>query len=341
MSESKKVDPIVIRMAMEYAIKKARDEAPDFFDKFPPSVLPGGVEVTKTDWVGFVDESITEVTPTLKRNLEEFLGTDLPELEDDEELYNPSNPPKPKPDPDSDNDLDNGLYGHKHKIIVEWKNDWMTHRNENEAPGSGTKQRLFRFEGCGPDYGDSMVFEWDDGNILYVPNSKQRIMNPAPDKRKYQPGCGYGSVPDMEVYAPVGTNPHSVTMYYSKDNVTPSNPDDHNDGVSGDWKRMEWRGNPNDHSSRLWWTKIHGETPNWWRMWSLPDWMDKKPYTIDFRFSDGTTFMVPNSMKMAMLANGPKYHPAKSNDPNPDKRHPKISEKLGANATWMEYKIRK
>ena len=47
MGEKKKVDPLVIRIALEYGIEKARKEAPDYFDKFPPSILPGAVEVDR------------------------------------------------------------------------------------------------------------------------------------------------------------------------------------------------------------------------------------------------------------------------------------------------------
>jgi hypothetical protein len=69
--------------------------------------------------------------------------------------------------------------------------------------------------------------------------------------------------------------------------------------------------------------------------------MDDKPLAVDFRFSDGTEFQVSNTTKMAMAGDvGPKYRHQDGNQ-EPCKDHPKISEKYGARAEWVEYRVRK
>ena len=60
---------------------------------------------------------------------------------------------------------------------------------------------------------------------------------------------------------------------------------------------------------------------------------------MDCVFSDGTKFHVPDTRKMAMDSDGPKYLPEHSNEPK--KQHPKIAEKYGAKATWVECTVNK
>ena len=64
--------------------------------------------------------------------------------------------------------------------------------------------------------------------------------------------------------------------------------------------------------------------------------MDDQPYAVDFRFSDGTTFHVPDTTKMAMDPDGPKYRQQDTNEHCKD--FPKISERYGAKAEWVEYR---
>lgn len=59
---------------------------------------------------------------------------------------------------------------------------------------------------------------------------------------------------------------------------------------------------------------------------------------MDCVFSDGTKFHVPNTMKMAMDPDGPKYRYEDTNEPK--KQHPKISEKYGAKAEWVECTVK-
>ena len=80
-------------------------------------------------------------------------------------------------------------------------------------------QDKFVFPKLGPEYAESFLIVWSDGNELYVPDSTRMIMDTDQDDfRKYQPGGRYSGnnpdIPTMEVYAKRGTHPDSVTMYY-------------------------------------------------------------------------------------------------------------------------------
>lgn len=87
---------------------------------------------------------------------------------------------------------------------------------------------------------------------------------------------------------------------------------------------LTWEGSESDKSDRKWWTKIGGD--DWFRKWTLPDWVEDTALILKFIFDNGEEFTVPNPTTMKMNAGGPKYLPAKKDDANPDKRHPKISE---------------
>jgi len=47
-----------------------------------------------------------------------------------------------------------------------------------------------------------------------------------------------------------------------------------------------------------------------------------------------------DSTDMAMDPDGPKYRPEEPGEHDPRKQHPKISEKYGARAEWVEFKVR-
>ncbi|MCI5124010.1 MAG: hypothetical protein D3925_05930 [Candidatus Electrothrix sp. AR5] len=83
----------------------------------------------------------------------------------------------------------------------------------------GVLQHKIVFPKLGPQYGNSLLLVWSDGNELYVPDSRHMAMEGNPnDFRKYQPGGSYSGnnpdIPRMEVYAKRGTHPSSVTLYY-------------------------------------------------------------------------------------------------------------------------------
>ena len=109
-----------------------------------------------------------------------------------------------------------------------------------------------------------------------------------------------------------------------------------------EWTTVTWGGNPNtsgDNRDVTWWTKIHGETwPYWHRKFPLPRWLDDKSYSIEFVFSDGVKFYVPNSRQMAMDANGPKYMPEQPGEIDPRKKHPKIGVLLHTTPSWVKFR---
>jgi hypothetical protein len=76
----------------------------------------------------------------------------------------------------------------------------------------------FVFPKLGPEYGPTLLIVWSDGRELYVPDAKNMTMYGSGDERKYQPGGPYSGnnpdIPTMEVYAAMGTNPDSVTLFY-------------------------------------------------------------------------------------------------------------------------------
>ena len=110
-----------------------------------------------------------------------------------------------------------------------------------------------------------------------------------------------------------------------------------------EWTTVHWGGDPNETSEsrdRTWWTKIHGGNwPHWHRKFPLPGWVDDKSYRLEFVFSDGQRFDVYDSRKMAMNPNGPKYRPEESGETDPRKQHPKIGAELGAEPTWVKFRI--
>ncbi len=109
-----------------------------------------------------------------------------------------------------------------------------------------------------------------------------------------------------------------------------------------EWTTVNWGGNPNETSEsrdRTWWTKIHGGNwPHWHRKFPLPGWVDDKSYRLEFVFSDGETFNVYDSRKLAMNPNGPKYRPEESGETDPRKQHPKIGAAVGATPTWVKFR---
>lgn len=217
---------------------------------------------------------------------------------------------------------------------------------------NGRPYDKFRFAMTGPEYTTkSFTIKFSDGNKLFIPNPKKMAMTG--DNMKYQPGGVYSNnnpdIPTMEVYARRGTHPEWVEAHFQHPVVagmlppeeTEPTPDP--DPVLGDWTRITWADNgcrdPDPSFHRLCWTKIHGTTDKWWRKFALPTWMDDQSYAVDFRFSDGTKFYVADTRRMWMSADGPKYLKQVSNEPN--KRHPKISEKYGTKATYVEFKVRR
>ncbi|WPD20834.1 MAG: hypothetical protein SD837_11560 [Candidatus Electrothrix scaldis] len=83
----------------------------------------------------------------------------------------------------------------------------------------GVRQHKIVFPKLGPQYGNSLLLVWSDGNELSVPDSRKMAMKgDKNDYRKYQPGGSYSGnnpdIPTMEVYAKRGTHPSSVTLYY-------------------------------------------------------------------------------------------------------------------------------
>ena len=109
-----------------------------------------------------------------------------------------------------------------------------------------------------------------------------------------------------------------------------------------EWTTVQWVGNPNETSEsrdRTWWTKIHGGSwPHWHRKFPLPLWVDDRSYSLEFVFSDGEVFLVPDSRKMAMNSDGPKYRPEEHGETDPRKQHPKIGAALGAKPTWVKFR---
>jgi hypothetical protein len=104
-----------------------------------------------------------------------------------------------------------------------------------------------------------------------------------------------------------------------------------------EWITIHWDGNPKENSEsrdRTWWTKIHGGNYNiWHRKFPLPRWIDDKPRRLEFKFSDGSKFSVPDSTKMRMNPTGPKYNPEKSGERDPRKRHPNIA---AVTSVWVK-----
>ncbi|MBM9537996.1 hypothetical protein [Desulfobulbus alkaliphilus] len=110
-----------------------------------------------------------------------------------------------------------------------------------------------------------------------------------------------------------------------------------------EWIKIHWEGNPRETSEsrdRTWWTRIHGgDYKPWHRKFPLPRWIDDKPRRLEFVFSDGTKFSVPNSTKMRMNSRGPKYNPEKPGERDPRKRHPNIAARLNATPVWVKLKV--
>lgn len=110
-----------------------------------------------------------------------------------------------------------------------------------------------------------------------------------------------------------------------------------------EWITIKWEGDPKEKSEsrdRTWWTRIHGgDYKPWHRKFPLPRWIDDKPRRLEFKFSDGSTFSVPDSTKMRMAPTGPKYNPEKSGERDSRKRHPNIAAKLGSTPVWVKLKV--
>lgn len=109
-----------------------------------------------------------------------------------------------------------------------------------------------------------------------------------------------------------------------------------------DWTKVTWGGNPNETSDdrdRTWWTKIHGsQSPDWHRKFPLPGWVDDARYSLEFEFSDGSTFFVSDSTRMQMDPDGPKYVPEESGESDPRKQHPKMGAARRATPTWVRFR---
>ena len=103
---------------------------------------------------------------------------------------------------------------------------------------------------------------------------------------------------------------------------------------------MNWGGRANDPDhDRCWWTKIHGgDYDQWSRKFPLPGEFDDRAMCYEFRFSDGQSLLVPNTTRMAMNSNGPKYRPQDGNR-EPCKDHPKIGAIPNTSPTWVEYRL--
>ena len=107
------------------------------------------------------------------------------------------------------------------------------------------------------------------------------------------------------------------------------------------WYVVRWRGNPNDKSKdRRWWTKIHGgDYKPWHRKFPLPRAIQSRSLRLEFEFSDGVKFTVPDSRRMAMNATGPKYTPQDPSERDPKKMHPSIAARLNTSPTWVRFRI--
>lgn len=186
------IDPLIFSIAVDYGIRKMDREYDEFYDKFPsvPEGTPGAIKVEREK----TRELTKELAEYFRKAVTENYG-EMPEVDPDD-LYNPSNPPTDPDEPVEE------MYGMKYKMVIP--------RN-GSMQNDGTIQNKFDVPGAVGSHGEKLVFKWDDGLILYVPNSHEMRMNPPPDKRKYRPVDG-GTA---EVYAKVGTDPQSVTMYYS------------------------------------------------------------------------------------------------------------------------------
>ncbi len=250
----------------------------------------------------------------------------------------PTPTPAPEPEPDP-GEIDLGEYD----IVAEAVCDkQMSYRDNTES--EGVIQKKCVFAKAGPEYGKSFVIQWSSGNKLRVPDSGKMawlVKNETggKDYRKYQPqepveGGGYKPGTPAEVYAGRGDNSTRAYILVKKTGADPA-PDK---TIRVVWADLGCR-DPDPDYDRLCWTKIHGAAePRWWRKFPLPTWLDDKSYAMSCTFSDGTVADVPDTRKMAMKSSdGPKYLPQHSNEPR--KRHPKISEKYGAKAQWVECKI--
>ena len=99
----------------------------------------------------------------------------------------------------------------------------MSFRADGET--KSTNQVKCVFEGFfGPDFGQSYLVVWSDGNKLWVPDSSHMVMEGASGGyRKFQPGGTYSytppnpDIPFMEVYAARGTSPNSVSILAPKE----------------------------------------------------------------------------------------------------------------------------
>lgn len=318
---NKEVDLLKIALQLSVARLGARAALEEVWDDLPEK--EGGFATVKSDFVGLglklIDE---EILPAIADYTSGEIDVD--------------NLPKPEPEPDEDEDDEPEPSSHIVRI-----NNTGAKMSWNSYPYD-----MFVFPKIGPDYTDEpfdLVFA--DGKKLHVPNPERMIMTP--QNMKYQPGGPYSNnnpdIPTMQVYAWRDTHPEWVEARFRHpvDTTVPDTPPTPPTPPDDEWEKIIWGGNPNETSesrSRLHWTKIHGTTDKWWRKFPLPVWLDDKSYAVDFIFSSGKTFHVPDSRKMAMEPNGPKYRHQDSNEPN--KQHPKIAEEYGRNETWVKFKVR-
>lgn len=273
----------------------------------------------------FDDELMTRVKMLVDGDWPEIDPEDVLEPEEPEEPGEPAQPPE----------LTNVVRIKDHGGKMSWNSVWY---------------QKFVFPKKGPEYTSKpFTIKYSDGNTLYVPDPKRMTMRP--DNTKYQPGGEYSNnnpdIPTMEVYAPKGSHIEWVEAHFLHpvdpgDTTAPPPDPEPTQPPESDWERIVWadkcRGTEGNRD-RYCWTKIHGGSESrWWRKFALPDWMDDKEMCYDFRFSDGTTMRVSDTKKRAptMYPDGPKYLRQVTNEPKKD--HPKISEKYGANAEWVEYR---
>ena len=268
-----------------------------------------------------------EMMPRIKQ----LVDGEWPEI-DPGDIIGPTDPEEPGPNPEPEPDKSN-------EIVIQ--------NTGKKMSWNGYLYDKFVFPKKGPEYTDKPFdIYFSDGNHLQVRDPKKMAMTP--DNMKYQPGGEYSNnnpdIPTMEVYARRDTHPKWVKAVfkhpveageYKPPPVTPEPPE-------SDWTRITWadkcRGTEGNRD-RYCWTKIHGGSESrWWRKFALPGWMDDTAMCYDFRFPDGTTMRVSDTKKRAptMYPNGPKYLRQVTNEPKKD--HPKISEKYGANAAWVEYR---
>jgi len=207
MPDTKKVDPAVISVALEYGVTKARREIPTYFDLFPSSPTSSSVKVTKTSWTEIAGKAIDESEPVIHKHLASFLGQGLPEVDDDTDLYNPAYPPKPdEPEPEEE------MYGYTNK-------EKAVHKGVIHI--SGNYPERFVFSKDGPEYGNDFLIVCNDGQQMHITTPTRGFII-GQGGRKYVAGEPYfisgealEKYPTMEYYADYSTKPTECFVYHN------------------------------------------------------------------------------------------------------------------------------